>query len=313
MKIQLLACAALILSSITAQAAIFGPDDRAYVTSTSTSTLLARATAVAVLSSLHEESSPGKIKLHASSLAGEVCSDEKFAQDPTLPWACTGFLVAPNLIATAGHCMVNVGESRNETETYCQAFSWLFDYQVDKNGKAELENIPAEKLYKCKQVIYAVRDEQAPFRDYALVELDRPVTDREPLKLVTDAPKGNLTMIGHPLGTPKKISRVGHVLLDDRKRESFITSLDAFEGNSGSPVFNSRSEVVGILVAGTPSISLIKDESRSCQRYNRCDQNAKNCKLPDKDNSVFPGFQAVGSEVQRIAPVIELIKSFQKK
>ncbi len=295
----------LILSCIHANAAIFGRDDRIAIAPGTRGHALSRSTAVAILNSLHEPVGPGKLKLFPNSLEGLLCEEERFSRSISLPYSCSGFLVAPDLIATAGHCMVNTGESRNETDTYCQAYSWLFDYQegIDTN------NVPADNLYRCKQVIYAVKDEEAPFRDYALVQLDRPVSGRRPLKLAPGplSPREIFSMIGHPHGTPAKLSHGARLLLDNPQRESFITTLDAFEGNSGSAVFNARDEVVGILVAGTPGRGLISPAGRSCEIYNRCDERGENCLSPDKDTSIFPGFQRVGTEVQRIAPVIELI------
>jgi hypothetical protein len=140
------------------------------------------------------------------------------------------------------------------------------------------------------------------------------VTDRLPLK-IAKGPVGTnekLSMIGYPFGTPAKLSRNANVLLDDPARGSFITNLDAFDGNSGSAVFNSANEVVGILIGGTPSIAFVPTKN-SCDVYNRCREDGTGCSLPDKDNSVFPGFQSVGSEVQRIAPIAELMKGLDRQ
>lgn len=303
----------LISLASIAQAAIFGADDRISISPSSPSYALARSTAIAVLSGNYTTAEPGKIDLDASPTSELVCSEERFSKEPYLSWACSGFLVAPDLIATAGHCMVNTGESRNETETYCEAFSWLFDYHQGKDGQVQLSGIPADKLYGCKQIIYAVKEEVAPYRDFALVQLNRPVTDRLPLKISTQAvsEQETLSMIGYPLGTPAKLSWNAKVLLDDPARESFITNLDAFEGNSGSAVFNSAGEVVGILIGGTPALSFVATKN-SCDLYNRCLEDGTGCALPDKDTSFFPGFQRVGSEVQRIGPIVELMNSLPK-
>lgn len=296
------------------QAALFGPDNRSPIHEGTSLFQFSRSTAVAVLSSNIEDAGPGRKKLNVESLSGLVCKEEKFSQEVSLAYACTGFLVGPDLLVTAGHCAVNVGESRNETETYCQAFSWLFDYRAGPSGKVNINDIPAMNHYKCKKTIFAVRDEKAPHRDFALIQLDRKVTGRLPYKLSTSVPKVNdkLFMMGHPMGTPLKLSPDARVLLNDLTRESMITNLDAFEGNSGSPVFNQNKEVVGILIGGTPSGSLIEDPVRKCHTYNRCDENGENCQQSDRDTSIFPGFQRVGSEVQKIQSVIETIEKYKK-
>lgn len=292
-----------ILLSTSVSAAIFGVDDRISIKKGSPGTELARSTAVAVLSSNIEETAGSYFRLLVNQSNEFLCPNQRFARQSSLSYACTGFLVAPNLIATAGHCMVNTGESRNETETYCKAFSWLFDYTEDLNT----ERVPKKNLYQCKRVIYAVKDEKAPFRDYALVELTRPVVGRKILKLGNKISSSDrFTMIGHPLGLPAKLSRNARVLVNNSKRESFLTNLDAFEGNSGSPVFNQHEEVVGILVGGTPSRSRISNGR--CEIYNTCSENGKNCRLQDENpEKTFPGYQGVGSEVQRIAPVLNML------
>lgn len=294
------------LFSQTSNGAIFGADDRAYTHGTST--------AIAILNTMYEPSSPGNLKIAADNVGKYICPTERFSNDPSLAYACTGFLVAPDLIATAGHCMVNTGESRNETETYCQAYSWLFDFDSDGSDGPRLSDFPAEKLYHCKQVVYAINEEQAPFRDFALVQLDRPVTDRSPYTLDTSliAVGSSLTMIGYPLGTPAKLSRTAKVLRNNLENQILLTNLDAFEGNSGSPVFNAKGAVIGILVGGMPSTALYKPQGRSCEIYNVCNENGENCARPETNISSFPNFQGIGSEVQRINPLAEVIQRFQK-
>lgn len=303
----------LALTTVPAQAAIFGVDDRKPVQPGTLADKLARSTAVAVLSANEIPGANNTFSLDTRNLSEQFCREERFSQDPTLSYACTGFLVAPDLLVTAGHCSVNVGESRNETNTYCKAFSWVFDYQQDAFGRTQLKDIPYEKLYRCKETIYAVNDESLPFRDFAVIRLDRPVEGREPLKMASGGVKNTdvLSMIGYPLGTPAKRSINARVLKNDPERKAFVTNLDAFQGNSGSPVFNQQNEVVGILVSGFPSVNYFEKQGQTCNRYNRCDENGRNCLVPDLDLTPFPNYQAVGSDVQRIEDVIEFIKSIK--
>jgi V8-like Glu-specific endopeptidase len=302
----------LFIFAQVAQAAIFGIDTREKITPFSKELPLARSTAIAVLSSNFVRTSPLTIDLDPDDSSDFLCRDVKYAEDPSLSYACTGFLVAPDLIATAGHCMVNVGQSRDQQQTYCEAFSWLFDYQDDGRGHVQTAGLSSDKLYECRKIIYAVHDEKPPYRDFALVQLKRPVTDRAPLALSKQRelrPGEALRMIGYPLGQPAKLSRDAGVLLNDPAKQSFIANLDAFEGNSGSPVFNAQDEVIGILIGGTPSESLLQDEHATCRRYNVCDDLGNNCEAPDRNLSSIPDFQITGSIVQRIEPVQKLIEN----
>ena len=124
-----------------------------------------------------------------------VCKNERFSQQITLP-RYTGFLVAKDLIVTAGHCVTSASD--------CSNHKWVFDYTNDK------EKIAKKDVYSCTKVmgqkltagIFATKD-------YAIVKLDRAVEGRTPLKLKM---KGNpkkgteIAVIGHPSGLPLKIS-----------------------------------------------------------------------------------------------------------
>ncbi len=307
----------MLLAMITgagANASVFGPDDRQYVTKNSKFATIGSATAVAVISTAKTTTPNGKVNLLTDRLDGLLCKDERFSSDPSLGYACSGFLIAPDILLTAGHCQVNVGEVRNKADGYCEIYDWLFDYQQSPDGTIQTEGISPDKIYRCKQTIYAVVDEKAPFRDFAIVQLDRPVRDRFPLTIAKQAVQKNdaVSIIGYPMGSPMKSADNAQVIFNNPVATIFVSNLDAFEGNSGSPVFNAKNEVVGILVGGSPTMSTVTDPINKCERVNRCDNDGKNCLLPDLDPKRIPkSFQATGSEVQRIAPVMEMLKNRQ--
>jgi hypothetical protein len=306
------AVASLWLCGLSAQAAVFGADNRHAVTETSPALQLARSTAIAVLSANFAVNNKGLIDLDTDRLTN-LCSGELMAGEPSLSYSCTGFLVAPDLLATAGHCVYAVNTPNqtleHETKLACETFSWLFDYQATSSAPAALKNLSPDRLFHCKEIIYARQTERAPFVDYALIRLDRPALGRTPFK-ISSAPVmvgDAVAMVGYPFGTPVKYTDAARVTLNNLKRDSFLTSLDAFEGNSGSPVFNSAHDVVGILIGGTPSANTYTPRGLSCERVNRCTENGSSCDLPDTDTSVLPGYQGVGSEVQRIEPIETLL------
>lgn len=174
-----------------------------------------------------------------------LCEGEKFADQPSAV-SCSGFLVGPDLLVTAGHCIT--------TQNDCDEVSWVFDYKVkDKNGKTDVL-VKNENVYKCSKVLEAkLYSDKNSKIDYSLVRLERVVKDREPLKFRTSGKidlKADITVIGHPSGLPQKVAS-GAQVLENSTEHFFKTNLDTFGGNSGSAVFNDKTgEVEGILVRG---------------------------------------------------------------
>lgn len=169
-----------------------------------------------------------------------LCNGEKFANQPVIA-NCSGALVAPDIIMTAGHCL--------ETAADCKNFLWVFGYEMSKtSGNPKI--LEKKNTYACKQVIaQSLRNGV----DYAFVRLDRPVTDRQPLQMAPQSYKAqikdNLVMFGYPSGLPLKVTEGGRVL--NIQGHLLVTNLDAFHVNSGSPVLDERTgDIVGILVSG---------------------------------------------------------------
>jgi V8-like Glu-specific endopeptidase len=166
-----------------------------------------------------------------------VCQKEKFSHQP-LASVCSGFLVADNIIATAGHCMTSFND--------CANFKWVFNYKVsDKNQTAV--SVDVKDVYSCSRII---KQGLANNVDFALIQLDRPLFGKA-VKIAKAEPSIGtpLVMIGHPSGLPQKISDKARVM--SLRPNGFATDLDAFQGNSGSAVFNALTgELLGILVNG---------------------------------------------------------------
>jgi hypothetical protein len=285
------------LFGLNARADIFGEDDRRDLRRGSPQTHLARSVAVGVINTLWTDVNKDFFELWADPLDGFMCKDEPFVRQGSVSYGCTGFLVGPDLLVTAGHCGVNVGEVRNSSENYCEAYTWMFDFYAHTN----LKRVPKRNVYKCKEIIYAtVIGEEFVEQDFALIRLDRVAKGRRPLKLADESPViyDRVSMLGHPMGLPMKYTSNAEVFSVDPEL-SFLTNLDAFSGNSGSPVFNTRDEVVGVLVAGNPAQSTYHDEAAGCDRYNRCDDNGENCKVVLL-NEGQEGFPHTFSEVQNI-------------
>ncbi|MBL6991078.1 MAG: trypsin-like peptidase domain-containing protein [Bacteriovoracaceae bacterium] len=188
------------------------------------------------------------------------CSDERFVTQPT-PVSCTGFLVGEDLLVTAGHCILAVDD--------CRIYKWVFGYKM-KDAQNIDNHILDENVYRCVEVIertVSQRDEN----DYILLRLDRKVEGRKPLAFRSEgvvSSDANLVVIGHPFGLPLKVADGGRVR-SNYKQYSFVTTLDAYHGNSGSPVIDEETGIVeGILVKGEDDF--VFDSDRGCKRSKVC-------------------------------------------
>jgi hypothetical protein len=239
--------------------AIYGADDRSFVSSYSPKNIQNLASSVAMIVS-KDNTKKGLLKttIFAQPLKEnmKLCKSERHENEPTLT-GCTGFLVGPDLLATAGHCV--------DTEHKCSDITIAFGvYTTEKSSEGF--KIAQKDIYNCKEVIAREFDGE---RDFAIIRLDRVVKKRSPLKLnlskeVTEGT--SVFMLGHPLGLPMLHSKPApvNVIIDDF---SFKATLDSFAGNSGSPVINAQtSEVEGILVRGEEDF--VKDEE-GCYRYKK--------------------------------------------
>jgi V8-like Glu-specific endopeptidase len=170
-------------------------------------------------------------------MSAPVCKKERFSHQP-LASVCSGFLVADNIIATAGHCMTSFND--------CMNYKWVFNYKVSDRNQTAV-SVDVKDVYNCSRII---KQGLANNVDFALIQLDRPLTGKA-LKIAKSEPTigTSLVMIGHPSGLPQKISDNAKIVA--LRPNGFATDLDAFQGNSGSAVFNaSNGELIGILVNG---------------------------------------------------------------
>jgi V8-like Glu-specific endopeptidase len=292
---------------VQARADIFGTDDRYNPKVGSQEEHLAKSVAVGILTSLYEKKENGNYLIHSDNMSDFMCKDERFSTDPSLAYACSGFLVAPDLLLTAGHCSTNVEEVFNSSDLYCDSYAWMFDYRSSSESETNLTDVSPDNIYNCKEIIYAVSDSDEPYRDFALIRLDRDVVNRDYLKMATeDVSVGDaVSMLGSPMGMPTKFTTNAKVLESIETKNVFTTNLDAFTGNSGSAVFNDKNEVVGILVSGSPSDATFKDPILGCERYNYCDEDGENCM--SSNSSTLDGEFRNGSDIQKLSKYRDLI------
>ncbi len=240
---------------------IYGDDDREDVFA-STSSLhveLSKSTAAMMPHSAISVNARGEVKITAGSLASRgICKSERFSNQPSAAY-CSGFLVAPNKLVTAGHCIENAND--------CSSYSWVFNYKMENDTELN-KDIRSSDVFKCKRIISRALN-RGNSNDYALIELDRVATDITPLKVRTTGSvsvNDNLVVIGHPSGIPTKIS-AGAKVYQVNSSVYFTANLDTYGGNSGSAVFNADTGVVeGILVRG--KTDYVWDSGKQCRVSN---------------------------------------------
>jgi len=197
-----------------------------------------------------------------------MCTGELFATQ-TAPGLCTGFLVNEDILVTAGHCLEKIS---------CSDTSIIFDFYMQADNS--LVALTKENVFECSKVIAKeTPTTENPYTDYAIIKLDHP-TDRPALDFATDdhlEAQDQVAVIGYPSGLPLKAASDAFVISNGNEDPFFITNLDTFGGNSGSPVINMDTyQVEGIVVSGMSDYALSEDTA--CIQVNRCpDNGGVNC------------------------------------
>ena len=238
---------------------IYGGDNRkSYDNAAAVEQRAADATAVFVRAGQVLPDRNGTVRL-ASGGGPRLCSpkDVKPGQQPEPFWDqprpgfCTGFKVGPDLVATAGHCIKPSAEA-GPGDISCGDLRLVFGFRKTNSRTAADRDIPAANVYRCVDVLAG----QLNTEDWRIIRVDRTIdAPQVTMRLEGRPPLGApLTVVGHPSGLPVTISDGATV---QRHRPTFFSAdLDTYQGNSGSPVFNSdrlRSGelfVEGILVRG---------------------------------------------------------------
>lgn len=207
---------------------------------------------------------------------------------------CSAFLISPNLVVTAGHCF-----SKNIKDA-CKERSFVFDFTEDVFPMDRFESgfINKKNIYRCKKIVSLNEDGERG--DYAVIELDRSVEQREPLKLLD--PKelvfGDwVTTIGFPQGQTMHISEEGKFYKMSEDRRWLYGQIDTFFGNSGGPIIDQISNhVVGLHTHGVKD-SLILNKEKGCYTYSSRCEDPKKCGVTKAFNiNKIPGIQNLITE-----------------
>ncbi|MEQ8769178.1 MAG: proprotein convertase P-domain-containing protein [Phycisphaerales bacterium] len=229
---------------------IYGADDRRevyeYDVLDPTLRQMAEAAAVVVSASSVFDNGDGTYTLATSPWTsaggGTLCPEEPFRGQPQVGF-CSSFLVGPDIITTAGHCVDSFDISNG--------VAFVFGFQLNDEDETGPMIVPADWVYFGTAII---DQSLAGDDDHSVVQLDRPVTGITPVPIRRTGvvPVGTpLAVVGHPAAILKKIA--GGAEVKANQTGYFQSNLDTYGGNSGSMVINLNTyEVEGILVRGAP-------------------------------------------------------------
>lgn len=301
---KLLALAAAALFAVPAAAqmepeVIYGDDDRLDLYQVESRKLLDVADSTVALFEASDVTVAGAVaKLNVSSYGKgmSLCPEEPF-YDQVNGAFCSGSLVAPDVIMTAGHCV--------RSASACSGTKFVFGFAYKAKGQ-DVSSVPASDVYGCKQLLG--REEVGSGADWALVKLDRPVKGHKPLaynKLGDPAKGAPLVVIGHPAGLPTKVAG-GATVRDPSPNGYYVANLDTYGGNSGSAVFNAKTLLVeGILVRGEQDYVW----KGSCRVSKVC--GSDECRGEDvtKMSAVVPNMP--GAMASHVAPIGEALQALE--
>lgn len=193
-----------------------------------------------------------------------LCSSVKFYQQKTAPF-CTAFAVSDDIIITAGHCV---------SDSNLDEIVFVFDLKLD-NKDDDFSIISEEQIFYPKVILDRVYDSIKKL-DYTIIEVEKTIPKN---RILDYSLNFNYTIgtrnyiIGHPSGLPIKFAPDGYIT-QRPSLNHFQTNLNAFSGNSGSPIFDEKSnKVIGIFIAGENKFTYHKDDD--CIKILDC--HSKNC------------------------------------
>lgn len=161
-------------------------------------------------------------------------------------------------LITAAHC----------TSDIFDRYYVIFGFELISSSKTVL-TFSANDVYGVVDVV-SVGTPSGDKNDFGILQLDRPVVGYKPYSKINQNIEigDSLTLIGYPVGLPKKTDKGGEVTFVGS--QIIRGTVDSYGGNSGSPVFDRNGLVVGILVGGSQDFV----SESGCEVSNYCPGNS---------------------------------------
>jgi V8-like Glu-specific endopeptidase len=199
-----------------------------------------------------------------------VCDEERFSAEP-ISALCSGFAVRDSLFITAGHCIKGKDIAK---------LAIVYGFEVNRAGNVN-KIIRATDIFQPVKII-KIDSNSLTKDDYCVLRINGKFPPERIAPIRTNGKindNEDVHLIGYPCGLPVKITPNGKVL-NNIISNYFVTNLDSYGGNSGSPVFNSKTHIVeGILVRGNDDFPTTA--TGSCKRSLICPVNIGNCEGED--------------------------------
>ena len=207
-----------------------------------------------------------------SNFSLDLASDERFRGQPEGAF-CSAALIGPDLVLTDSHCV--------RMEDQCKATKFVFDFAIARKGALVILDdpddgkhvtLPASSVYSCLAVLAV---DQSGSADWALIELDHVVSDRDHLFLSEVAPEEGTEVfsINYPDGLPAKVTGKTRLIRSSSPSPELLAAhLDGSHGSSGGPIFNAAShKIEGVMMDNLAYMSQgLKDYVHQCSQQGGC-------------------------------------------
>lgn len=218
---------------------------------------------------------PYKLNTQTLFARASICNDDKYLKDQPSCGVCSGVVLTRRTILTAGHCA--------DMFTSDDQVRFVFGFDELQDASAVLE------VHKGR----VLRRGATKTEDWVIYETaaELPLS-RVPKHASRYSPLDTVYAAGYPLATPFQLVEYGRV--EDIQDSYLLTSLDTYGGMSGGPVFNTRHELVGIIVGGGRDLY----QRGSCFRTCECSEDYR---------SSVPECNCQPEQVFRLSAVLDRI------